>query len=70
MRRERFLAEMDAVIPWVQLTALIERHYPKAGPGTQPIPLARMLRIYFLQHWFTSSDPAMTDALCDSEARA
>jgi IS5 family transposase len=67
-RRERFLAEMDAVIPWDRLTALIEPHYPKAGQGTQPMPLERMLRIYFLQHWFNLSDPAMEDALYDSEA--
>jgi transposase, IS5 family len=67
-RRERFLAEMDAVIPWAPLLGLIEPHYPKAGPGTQPMPLARMLRIYFLQHWFNLSDPAMEDALYDSEA--
>jgi transposase, IS5 family len=67
-RRERFLAEMDAVIPWTRLLALIEPHYPKAGQGTQPMPLARMLRIYFLQHWFNLSDPAMEDALYDSEA--
>ncbi len=67
-RRERFLAEMDAVIPWGRLTALIEPHYPRAGQGTQPMPLERMLRIYFLQHWFNLSDPAMEDALYDSEA--
>ena len=67
-RRERFLAEMDAVIPWTRLLALVEPHYPKAGQGTQPMPLPRMLRIYFLQHWFNLSDPAMEDALYDSEA--
>ena len=67
-RRERFLAEMDAVIPWARLTALIAPHYPKAGQGTQPMPLERMLRICFLQHWFNLSDPAMEDALYDSEA--
>jgi IS5 family transposase len=67
-RRERFLTEMDAVIPWAPLTALVAPHYPKAGQGTQPMPLARMLRIYFLQHWFNLSDPAMEDALYDSEA--
>jgi len=67
-RRERFLAEMDAVIPWGRLTTLVEPHYPKAGQGTQPMPLERMLRIYFLQHWFNLSDPAMEDALYDSEA--
>ena len=67
-RRERFLAEMDAVIPWTRLLALIAPHYPKPGQGTQPMPLPRMLRIYFLQHWFNLSDPAMEDALYDSEA--
>ena len=50
-RRERFLAEMDAVIPWAQLLALIEPYYPKAGRGRQPLGLEKMLRIYFLQQW-------------------
>ncbi|MDP1222691.1 IS5/IS1182 family transposase, partial [Klebsiella pneumoniae] len=50
-RREQFLAEMDAVIPWKSLIGLIEPHYPKAGNGTQPMPLERMLRIHFMQHW-------------------
>ena len=43
-RRERFLSEMDQVIPWSQILKLIEPHYPKAGNGTQPMPLGRMLR--------------------------
>jgi IS5 family transposase len=67
-RREQFLAEMDAVIPWKSLIGLIEPHYPKAGNGTQPMPLERMLRIHFMQHWFNLSDPAMEDALYDSES--
>lgn len=67
-RRERFLAEMDAVIPWAGLLALIEPHYPKAGNGTQPLPMERMLRIYFMQNWFNLSDPAAEDALYDSES--
>ena len=67
-RREQFLAEMDAVIPWKGLVALIEPHYPKAGNGTQPMPMERMLRIYFMQQWFNLSDPAMEDALYDSES--
>jgi IS5 family transposase len=67
-RRERFLAEMDAVIPWPRLLALIEPHYPKAGNGTQPMPMERMLRIYFMQNWFNLSDPAAEDALYDSES--
>jgi len=67
-RRERFLAEMDQVIPWAQILALIEPHYPKAGNGTQPLPMEPMLRIYFMQQWFNLSDPAMEDALYDSES--
>jgi IS5 family transposase len=67
-RRERFLAEMDAVIPWARLAALIEPYYPKAGNGTQPMPLERMLRIYFMQNWFNLSDPAAEDSLYDSES--
>ncbi len=48
-RRERFLAEMDAVIPWARLRKLIEAHHPKADNGRQPLGLEKMLRIYFLQ---------------------
>ena len=67
-RRERFLAEMDAVIPWAQLLALIEPYYAKAGRGRQPLGLEKMLRIYFLQQWFNLSDPQAEDAIYDSEA--
>jgi IS5 family transposase len=67
-RRERFLAEMDAVIPWKRLIALIEPHYPKAGQGRHPLGLEKMLRIYFLQHWFDLSDPAAEDAIYDIES--
>ncbi|MFL9583431.1 IS5 family transposase [Stenotrophomonas sp. AB1(2024)] len=63
-RRELFLDEMDQVVPWRQLLALIERHYPVAGrPGRQPYPLATMLRIHLLQQWYALSDPAMEEAL-------
>lgn len=67
-RRERFLREMDAVIPWPRLIALIEPHYPKAGKGRQPHPLERMLRIYFMQNWFNLSDPQAEDSLYDMES--
>jgi len=66
-RRERFLAEMNAVMPWARLRALIEPHYPKAGSGRPPLPLERMLRIYFMQQWFNLSDPQAEDALYDIE---
>jgi IS5 family transposase len=67
-RRERFLAEMGAVIPWQRLIGRIEPHYPKAGAGRQPLGLEKMLRIYFLQQWFNLSDPAAEDAIYDSES--
>ena len=67
-RRERFLDEMEAVVPWPRLLAVIEPHYPKAEQGRPPHPLPRMLRIYFMQQWFNLSDPAMEDALYDSES--
>jgi IS5 family transposase len=67
-RRERFLAEMNAVIPWARLLALIEPHYPKAGRGRQPLGLEKLLRIYFLQQWFNLSDPQAEDAIYDSES--
>ena len=67
-KREQFLTEMNAVIPWAQLEAVIAPHYPKPGRGRPPMPLDRMLRIYFLQHWFNLSDPAAEDAIYDSEA--
>jgi IS5 family transposase len=65
-RRAAFLAEMDRVVPWPALCALIEPVYPKAGNGRPPIGLERMLRIYFLQNWFNLSDPAVEEALYDS----
>jgi len=67
-RREKFLVEMDRVIPWAELLKIIERYYPKAGNGRQPMPMERMLRIYFMQQWYALSDPAMEDALYDIES--
>jgi IS5 family transposase len=67
-RRAAFLAEMERVVPWGELCALIEPFYPKAGNGRPPIGLERMLRIYFLQQWFNLSDPGVEEALYDSLA--
>jgi transposase, IS5 family len=67
-RRERFLSEMDEVIPWKRLIEVIEPHYPKAGQGRQPLGLEKMLRVYFLQQWFDLSDPGAEDAIYDSES--
>ena len=68
-RRERFLAEMERVMPWSELYRLIEPVYPKAeGPGRPAVGVDRMLRIYFLQQWFNLSDPAVEEALYDSSS--
>jgi IS5 family transposase len=64
-RREAFLAEMDRVVPWHRLEALIAPHYPLRGNGRQPYPLRSMLRVHFLQHWYGYSDPGMEEALHD-----
>jgi IS5 family transposase len=57
---------MDRVVPWRALGARIEPVYPKAGNGRPPVGVERMLRMYFLQHWFNLSDPAVEEALYDS----
>ena len=69
-RRERFLDEMNRVVPWAELVAVIEPIYPKAdGPGRPPVGIERMLRLHCLQQWFNLSDPAVEEALYDSRAR-
>ena len=67
-RKERFLCEMDAVLPWDALLQPILRKYPKPGQGRRPIPAATMLRIYFMQQWYGLSDPGMEDSLYDVES--
>ena len=68
-RRERFLDEMNRVVPWMDLVAAIEPVYPKAeGPGRPPVGVERMLRLHCLQQWFNLSDPAVEEALYDSHA--
>ncbi len=69
-RREQFLSEMDAVVPWGRLLALIAPYYPKAEPkgGRPPMLLEAMLRVYFAQNWYALSDPMAEETLYDSEA--
>jgi IS5 family transposase len=67
-RKERFLGEMDTILPWKQLLKPILKKYPKPGNGRQPIPAEVMLRIYFLQQWYGLSDPGMEDSLYDMES--
>lgn len=67
-RRDVFLATMQQIVPWAELCAVIEPHYPKAGNGRPPIGLERMLRMHFVQHWFNLADQACEEALLDSTA--
>lgn len=62
-RREKFLGEMESVVPWARLLGVIEPYYPKAGKGRRPYELSTMLRIHFMQQWFGYSDAAMEEAL-------
>ena len=70
-KREVFPAEMDRVVPWTRLEAVIAPHYPKANPsggGRRPFPLAVMLRVYCLQQWYQLSDPGAEEALYDIQS--
>jgi transposase, IS5 family len=69
-KREIFLGEMAAVVPWAALEAVIEPYYPKLGPqgGRRPFPLSTMLRIYCLQQWYNLSDPGAEEALYDIQS--
>ena len=67
-RRDVFLATMNEIVPWTALCEVIEPHYPKAGNGRPPVGLERMLRIYFVQHWFNLADEACEEALPGSTA--
>jgi transposase, IS5 family len=69
-KRDVFLAEMAAVVPWSALEAIIEPHYPKVGRhgGRRPFPIAVMLRVYCLQQWYNLSDPGAEEALYDIQS--
>lgn len=67
-RRERFLQDMERVVPWTRLVGLVEPHYPSGQRGRPPIGIERMLRIYFLQQWYSLADEALEDAIYDSQA--
>jgi len=67
-RKGEFLGRMETLVPWVQMCALIEPHYPKAGNGRPPVGLERMLRMYLIANWFNLADEACEDALYDIAA--
>ena len=64
-RKREFLAQMERVVPWAALVALVAPHAPESKKGRPPFPIQTMLRIHFMQQWFTLSDPAMEEALHD-----
>src|SRR6187397_2803099 len=67
-RRDKFLAEMEQVVPWARLVDRLRPFYPKGERGRPPIGLERMLRLYLLQQWYGLADEALEDALYDSQA--
>jgi IS5 family transposase len=67
-RRDKFLAEMELVVPWARLVERLRPLYPKGERGRPPTGLERMLRIYFVQQWYGLADEALEDALYDSQA--
>ncbi|MDP2255359.1 MAG: IS5 family transposase [Polaromonas sp.] len=65
-RKQVFLEQMDQVVPWAALVKLIAPYYPEGRTGRPPFSLLTMLRIHFMQQWFTLSDPAMQEAFFDT----
>jgi IS5 family transposase len=65
-RKERFLIEMDRVVPWKGLIDLIYRHYLKGEGGRLAYPLIAMLRVHLMQKWFGYSNPTMGEALYET----
>lgn len=67
-RRELFLDQMDALVPWAALEALVEPFYPKPGRDRRPYPLRTMLRVHCVQLWYDLSDPGIEDLLYEVES--
>ena len=65
-RKQVFLDQMEHVVPWAALVELIAPYYPQGKTGRPPFSLQTMLRVYFMQQWFTLSDPAMEEAFFDT----
>ena len=65
-RKQIFLEEMEKVVPWADLEALISPYYCEGVKGRPPFALQTMLRTHFMQQWFTLSDPAMEEAFVDT----
>ena len=67
-RKREFLEQMEQVVPWAELVALIAPYYPEGRKGRPPFSLLTMLRVHFMQQWFTLSDPAMEEAFFDTSS--
>ena len=67
-RRDKFLGEMEKVVPWARLVEIIRPYYPTGQRGRPPVGIERMLRIYFLQQWYGLADEALEDTIYDSQA--
>lgn len=65
-RKQVFLEQMDQMVPWAALVELVAPYYPQGPTGRPPFSLLTMLRIHFLQQWFTLSDPGMEEAFFDT----
>ena len=65
-RKQVFLEQMEQVVPWAALVELIAPYYPEGKTGRPPFSLQTMLRIHFMQQWFTLSDPGMEEAFFDT----
>jgi IS5 family transposase len=65
-RKQVFLQQMDTVVPWAALVELIAPCYSEGRTGRSPFALETMLRVHFMQQWFSLSDPAMQEALFDT----
>ena len=64
-QKEKFLREMDAIVPWGEWVAKIAPHYPAGKRGRPPRGIEVMLRMYLLQIWFSLSDEGLEDAIYD-----
>lgn len=67
-KREKFLGEMESVVPWKELVSVIEPYYPRGYRGRPPIGIERMLRLYFIQQWYGLSDEGVEETITDSQA--
>jgi IS5 family transposase len=65
-RKQVFLEQKEQVAPWAALVELIAPYYPQGNTGRAPFSLQTMLRIHFMQQWFTLSDPGMEEAFLDT----